>query len=344
MITQTYEGVVTALSSIIHSGGQSLGITTKLRREKFVIPGENGAPAYVEEIPVVSGNGLRGLLRDRGMLQMCRALGYGEPEEQELLDRETGEVGHRSVPRGLSLAAFHFLFSGGSLTSETGGSKALNIEAARKLAELIPLVGVFGGALGNLIMPGKISIGKLIPMCAETRHVLPERFRNHATLSVWDLCQEEMYTRKDDAKNERLRPLMLPQGPERPALPGVVAAAKGRGPRETEKTGEKQQMMYYVETFCAGTPFFWRLTLEDVTDVERDAVLVTLAEFSRRPYIGGRSAVGHGEVSVVFDQWMTIDSRLRPEGRLSTMTVGTAYAQHLATRGVEIRATLDGMK
>src|SRR5690606_14632725 len=94
-----FEGIVTAKSSISHNGGESLGIETKLRREKLVQP-----DGSVEEVPVLSGNGMRGLLRDRGMLHMCRSLGYGEP----------GEDG---VPSGLTLSAFYFLFSGGSLTS-----------------------------------------------------------------------------------------------------------------------------------------------------------------------------------------------------------------------------------
>jgi CRISPR type IV-associated protein Csf2 len=156
MRTILWEGTVTALSSIAHSGGQTFGISTKLRREKFVQP-----DGRVEEIPVISGNSLRGLLRDRGMLHMCKALGYGVREE-------TGEV------MGLSLPAFHFLFSGGALTSQ--GDKTIDIGYARRLRELIPLVGVFGGAVGNVILPGKLKVGKLIPICAETAHVLPERF------------------------------------------------------------------------------------------------------------------------------------------------------------------------
>ena len=62
-MAQTYElaGVMTALSSLIHSGGETYGITTKLRREKFVQPSGS-----VEEVPVISGNSIRGRLRDLG--------------------------------------------------------------------------------------------------------------------------------------------------------------------------------------------------------------------------------------------------------------------------------------
>ena len=79
MKTLIFEGTVTALTSISHIG-ETRGINSMLRREKIV-----GADHEVEEIPIISGNSVRGMLRDRGMLHMCRALGYG-------VNDETGEV------------------------------------------------------------------------------------------------------------------------------------------------------------------------------------------------------------------------------------------------------------
>ena len=119
METKVFEGVVTALSSVSHNGGQVFGNSAPFRREKFCLP--NGA---VEMIPIISGNSVRGVLRDRGMLQMCRMLGYGVEEEgfQETaarasLESEEGEkvrlstAEQRAVGRaGLTLPAFHFLF------------------------------------------------------------------------------------------------------------------------------------------------------------------------------------------------------------------------------------------
>ena len=148
---------MTALTSISHIG-ESYGINAKLRREKVVQP-----DGSVEEVPIISGNSLRGILRDRGMLHMLRCLGYG-------VDEETGKV------RGLSLAAFYFLFSGGALTKVSG--RGLDVDQARCWRDLIPLVAIFGGAMGNQIMPGKVNVGKAIPICRETAHLIPERFLN----------------------------------------------------------------------------------------------------------------------------------------------------------------------
>lgn len=319
MKTLEFSGTLTAISSIAHSGGQNFGITQKLRREKFVMVDHS-----VEEIPLISGNGLRGMLRDRGMLHMCRALRYG-------INEESGEV------RGLSLPAFYFLFSGGTLTSDSG--KGLDIGYARKMRDLIPLIGIFGGALGNQILPGKIRVGKAIPICSETAHLLPERFREQAKQTVWAFLQEEMYTRKDDAKNENYRPLLT--GDERKLL-DIKNEPKAKNEIQTD-TGQHQQMMYYVETFAAGTPFYWRITLDDVTEIELEAFLTTLVEFSKVPFVGGKSAAGLGEVAVKLDRWIEIDSRTATSGRELSYTLGTKYADHLKMRCEEMREALNGI-
>ena len=323
MKTYCFEGVVTALSSISHIG-ESHGINAQLRREKMAQP-----DGSVEEIPIISGNSLRGILRDRGMLHMLRVLGYGVSDE-------TGEI------RGLSLAAFYFLFSGGALTKV--GDRGLDVDKARRWREAIPMVALFGGAMGNQIMPGKAKIGKLIPICQETSHLLPSRFMAGTLLSIWDLCQEEAYTRRDDEKLEQLRQLIAP--PVRALLEDqarIKRARTGTAEDKVEETGQKQQMRYFVETLCAGTQFFWEVTLDDVTDLEFDTFAVALAEFGRLPYIGGKGGVGHGKVSVHFDKWIEIEPRLAPEGREVGMPLGTAYLDHLRANGGRIRGLLDGL-
>jgi hypothetical protein len=279
----------------------------------------------VEDVPIVSGNALRGILRDRGMLHMLRQLGYGVQEE-------SGEV------YGLSPAAFYFLFSGGALTSNA--ARGLDIDKAREWRRLVPLVAIFGGAMGNQIMPGKAKIGKLIPICAETQHLIPERFQG-PPVSIWDLCQMEAYTRRDDEKNENLRQLIAPEA--RLLIEDAERARRGQEDDSVETTGQKQQMRYFVETLAAGTRFFWEISLDDVTPLEFEAFCVTLLEFARFPYIGGKGNVGHGKVSVAFDQWLEINPRLAPEGRALSFPLGAQYAQHLAEHGGQIRSLFDAL-
>jgi len=318
--TLLFEGTMTALTSISHIG-DTYGVNARLRREKFVQP--DGA---VEEIPTISGNALRGILRDRGMLHMVRALGYG-------VNEETGEVD------GLSLPAFYFLFSGGALTKIQG--RGIDIDEARRWRELIPLVAIFGGAMGNQIMPGKVRIGKAIPICAETAHLLPARFVEGEMQSVWDMVQEEAYTRRDDEKNENLRMLLAPE--YRLLEEGKAREKRARqaaGDDAETETGQHQQMRYYVETLAAGTVFYWDIALDDVTDLEYEAFMVTLAEFGRAPYIGGKSGVGHGKVAIRFDKWLEIEPRLAPQGREISTPLGDRYMEHLHARGAEIKELL----
>lgn len=322
MHTIVFEGVMTALTSISHIG-DSHGVNSKLRREKII-----QTDGSVEEVPIISGNALRGILRDRGMLHMLKTLGYG-------VNEQTGKVS------GLSLAAFYFLFSGGALTKDVG-NRGLDVDEARKWRGLIPLVALFGGAMGNQIMPGKAKIGKAIPICTETVHLIPDRFVANAE-SVWELCQEEAYTRRDDEKNEQLRGLLAPE--VRGLLETSAAAKRDRqrsGDDVAGDTGQKQQMRYYVETLAAGTRLFWEISLDDVTDLEREAFFVTLAEFSRFPYIGGKSGVGHGKVSIKFDQLLEIDARVTT-GKEISWALGTLYSNHLQEHGDDIRGLLNSL-
>lgn len=322
MQTLVFEGTMTALTSISHIG-DSHGVNSKLRREKVIQ--SNGS---VEEVPIISGNALRGILRDRGMLHMLKLLGYG-------VNDETGEV------KGLSLSAFYFLFSGGALTKDLG-NRGLDVDEARRWRSLIPLVAVFGGAMGNQIMPGKAKIGKAIPICTETAHIIPERFLGGVD-SVWELCQEEAYTRRDDEKNDNLRQLITPE--VRGLLEADASAKRAKSGTKDDvegETGQKQQMRYYVETLAAGSRLYWEISMDDVTDLEREAFFVTLAEFSRFPYIGGKSSVGHGKISVKFDNWIEIDSRVT-NGKELSFGIGNLYQKHLQERGDEIRQLINGL-
>lgn len=316
MRTISFEGVATAVTSIIHNGGEQNGISSMLRREKFVQP-----DGSVEKVPVISGNSIRGILRDVGMYDMLQKVGYG-------VDKETGEV------TGLPLSAFYFLFSGGALSST--GEEGINVDKFRKMKELIPLIGLFGGAIGNAIMPGKLKIGKLIPICKETLHLLPDQYKNENVESIWEYCQTEMYTRKDDEKNDRVRGMI--DSNVRSLLSSGTAKA------DLTKASTAQQMMYRVESIAAGTSFYWKVTLEDATEIEFEAFVNTLLVFSKAPYLGGRSAVGHGEISIKMDNWVEIDSRSNLEGKEVGRPLLQKYFEHLQNSKEEIKSFLNGMK
>ena len=103
-----------------------------------------------------------------------------------------------------------------------------------------------------------------------------------------------------------------------------------------EETGSKQQMMYFVETLAAGTSFAWSVILQDVTDAELEAFVVTLAEFSKAPYIGGKRAVqgwARWQSSSMTCSWSIAGCRRTPLHWASLpVTITSGICKSMATR------------
>lgn len=265
MKTFVLEGVCTAISSISHNGGEKNGTIVQLRREKFVQPKGN-----VVEIPVISGNSIRGKLRDLAAI--------------DILTKKDG------IKVQVDADSFNLLFSGGSL--ESVGEKNLDIEKVRQLRKDIPMLSVLGCSIGNVILPGKVDIGKMIPICKETLHLIPEKFHGTEEIkTIWEYCQVEMNTRKDDTKDENKREFIKPE----------YLTNELRG----------GQMMYHVETLVAGTRFYWKICLRDTTDVETGAFLSILQSWANQSsQVGGNGRVGHGRLKVDLTETSVIDSEI----------------------------------
>jgi hypothetical protein len=236
-----WEGDATALSSVAH-GEQALGTVTYLRRERFLMP-----DGSVDDIPVVSGNAWRGLLRrTAGDLWWDAA---GQPP--------------------LTLAVAHAIWSGGALAKSSGtpltGPRLMRVRAA------CPPVGLFGAAGGGRILDGCVQVGKLLPVCRETAHVLPARYAEGGPLpSVWDLTQVENYSRMP------LQPRA--GGPACDPADGMPPARFG------------------METFIAGTRFHTWLTCGWASADEVAFLLEVLALYGMNPRVGGMARSGHGEL------------------------------------------------
>lgn len=263
MKTYILEGIVTALSSICHNGGEKNGVVTQLRREKFIQP--NGR---VVEVPVISGNSVRGKMRDISAI--------------EILTKAPG------IKLKVDGDSFNLLFSGGSL--ESTGEAGINIEKVRQLRADIPMLSVLGCSVGNIILPGKLDMGKMIPIAKETLHLIPAKYHGDGEIkSVWDYCQVEMNTRRDDRKDENLREFL--------------------NEAETKKKENPTQMMYHTETIAAGTRFYWRICLRDTSDVETGAFLSTLQKWSEQAsQVGGNGRIGHGALKLDLMETKSIDS------------------------------------
>jgi len=157
MQTVTWTGTLTATSSIAH-GGETRGTITLLRRELVSLP--EGSLVHV---PIVSGNTLRGRLRRVG---------------EELLRDAVGYDGQ------LHPAAAHALRGGGSLAKTS--HEPLSGNRLQRLRELVPQIGVFGGAGGGTIINGALDVGKVVPHLSETVHITgSQRHAPHSRRPSW---------------------------------------------------------------------------------------------------------------------------------------------------------------
>lgn len=250
MKSYRWEGTATALSSISH-GGEVLGTVTYLRREAFLTP--HGR----RDIPVISGNAVRGVLRDTGARLLWEAL--GEPK--------------------LPVAVMHALWAGGALVKAKG--QPLTGQRLADLRAMVAHLGVFGAAGGGRIIDGALTVGKLVPLCAQTAHLLPDHLRDPdggARLpDIHDLLQIERYSRLPDA--DRASDVLAD-------LPADVDLDEGL-------------MRYGTETFIAGTQFQSMFALTNVTDDEFGFFTDVLGAWLPHATVGGKTGRGHG--CVLFD-------------------------------------------
>lgn len=235
-----WAGTATAISSIVHSA-ETLGTINYLRRERVLMP-----DGTFEDIPVISGNALRGMLRDTAA------------------DLWWNEVGR---PK-LTLPVAHALWSGGALAKASG--PVLSGSRLQDLRRCCPVIGVFGTAGGGRIIAGALQVGKLIPICAETAHLLGKP-DTKSLPSVWDLTQIEYYSRIPDER-----------GTDTTAL----------------DDSESGLARFGVETFLAGTRFNSWISLAGASAAEEAFFAEVLGLFTDDARVGGMARAGHGQLSM----------------------------------------------
>lgn len=316
-----FRGVARALSAISHMGDSAGGTDQPFNREEFDYEGR------MIKIPVISGNSFRGLLRDRGVYFMLKVLGFGEEEAVKL-----------SVP------AFHLLTSGGALSKDTGRGVAIGEE--RKLREMVPLLGVLGGATGRNIMHGKLFMGKWYVICKEMKAYLPKEYHDHPkiTRSFREFLAIPRYTRMDDSKDYRWHEFI--EGSQEQL--DLLTAPKKKTAKDGTEVALKDaatQMRYGFEVCSAGTEYYVWIQLNDVTKLEFEAFASALVEWSKSPFIGGQARHGCGLIDLKFDKWLSVSPLARrSEGQQAVgLPLGESYVSHLQSHKDEIMSLLKGV-
>lgn len=284
MKTLILEGIVTALNQISHNGVENGGNVQSFRKEKVQQP-----DGRVCEVPIISGNAIRGILRDLGASQMLNKMGTDSDN-----------------PHKVNLHLFQMLFSGGSLSSGKGNGN--DIEKIKELRLNVPLLSLLGTANGNNMLPGKVQVNPLLPICYENLHRIPTKYHPAKPVSCYKILQITTQTRKEDTQNPKYE--------------------KYIDKSEFDKVSTTQ-MLYSIETISAGTQFYWKVVLKDVTLLEFDAFVTLLEEFKQNAMIGGKSAVGFGNIELSNMEWTEI------AGGMNAVTMVTSDSDSMYNRMLE---------
>jgi len=238
--------------------GESISTETYLVQHPILQP-----DGRIEEVFAYSGNAVRGQWRDLAAIYMLEKLGNAR------------------VP----LEIFHLLFSGGKI----GGDQKNDIAALRAFRSTLPCFSIFGGGVGNQIIPGKLRVSCLYPLCREAIPMLPDDLHDKARgIEYRGMTFQAHYARKDDSKDVRL----LPNLAEAESL-----ALEGNGGKRKPDDEVKQQMRMTSELLAPGVLLYGECDCLDITEIEMGALVSALHAFSRSPVLGGQGNKGHGRVS-----------------------------------------------
>lgn len=144
---------VECLEPFAHGGDSKAGNTQLFRRMDVL------TDAGIKSLPFYSGNAVRGQLRRAMAKQWAKKLGI------EWSD---------TTPK-FKLWFYYLLTSGGSIGEkdkddakvDLGKGGVLNIEGIRKLRKMLPFISVLGGCISGKIIPGKVRISDLRPVCKD---------------------------------------------------------------------------------------------------------------------------------------------------------------------------------
>ena len=133
------------LSPLSHGGfGPSTGNSTLIRRISVWCPG-----AGMIEVPCLSGNALRGMVRRVLFRDLFARLRI---DQAALRDKQWDRL-------------YAALANGGTLS---GSEKTVDPDRIRRLRAEIPPLSVLGSALYSYMLPGHVSFGICWPVCQET--------------------------------------------------------------------------------------------------------------------------------------------------------------------------------
>ncbi len=182
------------------------------------------------------------------------------------------------VSKGRGLQLYHCFFSGGQLQSvDSSAAGAIDLHLKRDIVSLLPPVALLGFAIGNQMIPSKLKVLHGFPVCAELAHMMPDGLMTET--SFYDQLGHVFKTRRDDLGS-------------------------------SDDTEQPVQMILEYEVFIPGTKFIHSFMVEDPDDDDVDlSCLARMIElWEEKPFIGGQSGTGFGQVNLAYDAELESDT------------------------------------
>lgn len=236
METKIIKGNFTAETPIHHGGSDDYGTTKLILTLPCIVKDE------IIEIPAIHGNAIRGYLRRLIM--------------QDFFDNLNYKLNSKKL--------YHFFFTGGMLEANKKDAGSINLSLKKDLRKHIPAISLFGSALGNQMIQGKMKVGIGELVCNE--------LKDNYNLSAYNLKSTDFGTRLNDLKET------------------------------SEEDEQAHQMKYEFETIIKGSKFIHEFVLEDCNTVEKSCFARMFHLWEKRPYIGGKSNVGYGKISLDYPE------------------------------------------
>lgn len=323
------EIVLRAAQPIAHAEG-TVGNAQVCMRRKVRLP-----DGRFTRVPYVTGDTMRHGLREAGAYALLEAAGLLESPS-------------------LSEAALRLLFSGGMVMG--AAADVVRIDEERRMRDVVPILSLLGGCVGNRIVPGKLEVGDAWLICEETAHVLPE------WVSAW-LREIEVQPAGARAHVEMVQRVRMDPtlSPSKRALltDGATASveqrllasetAAERGDDKGAKASKATMMPFTYETLSAGSLFWWRIDATTHTEIERDTLYVMLAAFLAKARVGGKKGTGHGLLEPIHARGM--ERRSTAPSELDALAVAgdarapeiARFRAHVAERSTAVRDWLQGV-
>jgi hypothetical protein len=280
-------------------------------------------------VPYVTGDTMRHGLREAGAYALLEAAGLLEAQS-------------------LSEAALRFLFSGGMVMGAAGD--VVRIDEERRMREVIPILPLLGGCVGNRIVPGKLEVGDAWLVCEETAHVLPQWVSDW--MAEQETAQSGARAHVEMAQRVRMDPslspskrMLLTDGETAKVEQRLLSSetASERGDSKGAKAEKSTMMPFTYETVSVGSLFHWRLDAVTHSDLERDTLYVMLASFLARARVGGKKGTGHGLLEPVHARGL--ERRATSPADLDALAVsGDARAPEIARFRAHVHDRRDAVR